>query len=361
MPRRRRGYCRSRPPTGTGSRFWPGPRPRAQFGSVREELLAFCQKYPGTPHAFSAARLLQKVPLVNSIGIKLAFIPPGEFMMGSDTTEPVPNDDEFVDKAAGRREKHRVRITRLFYLSVTEVTRGQFREFVDDAGYKTDAEKEGSEFTWRDPHFEQTDEHPVVYVSWNDAVAFCDWLSRREGKTYRLPTEAEWEYACRAGTTSRYSCGDDPEGLAAVGNVLDATASEKSSDFPDISYVPPSSPITARWLRLHSAGRPLPAERLGPLRHARQCLGMVCGLVRDGVLFAVTAGRPAWAWRGLSPGGPRRRLAMTGSAWRGRRTGAGNRRATRTGTWVFAWPSFELAADASCCRAEPGGRQSHVR
>ena len=70
----------------------------------------------------------------------------------------------------------------------------------------------------------------MVNVSWNDAVAFCKWLSRKEGKTYRLPTEAEWEYACRAGTTTRYYSGDDPETLAKVANVADATAKAK---FPD--------------------------------------------------------------------------------------------------------------------------------
>jgi formylglycine-generating enzyme required for sulfatase activity len=72
-------------------------------------------------------------------------------------------------------------------------------------------------------------------VSWNDAVAFAEWLSREEGRAYRLPTEAEWEYACRAGTTGRYSCGDDPEGLAAVGNTSDGTAREKEPDRRGIS------------------------------------------------------------------------------------------------------------------------------
>ncbi len=90
-----------------------------------------------------------------------------------------------------------------------------------------------AEYSWRNPGFEQTDEHPVVCVSWNDAVAFCEWLSRKEGKSYRLPTEAEWEYACRAGTSTRYWCGDDQEKLAEVANVADATAKAK---FPDWKF-----------------------------------------------------------------------------------------------------------------------------
>jgi sulfatase modifying factor 1 len=70
-------------------------------------------------------------------------------------------------------------------------------------------------------------------VNWYDAKAFCDWLGQKEGQTYRLPTEAEWEHSCRAGQASRYSSGDDPESLATVGNVVDATAREK---YPSWTY-----------------------------------------------------------------------------------------------------------------------------
>jgi formylglycine-generating enzyme required for sulfatase activity len=146
--------------------------------------------------------------------------------------------------------QHRVRITKPFYLGAYHVTRGQFRQFVEDTGYKTDAEKReelgaygwnlekqkfefNEKYSWRNMGFEQTDEHPVINVNWNDAAAFCKWLSRKEGKDYRLPTEAEWEYACRAGTKTRYSSGDDPETLAKAGNVPDAAYKAK---FPKEKY-----------------------------------------------------------------------------------------------------------------------------
>jgi formylglycine-generating enzyme required for sulfatase activity len=189
--------------------------------------------------------------ITNAIGMRFNLIPAGEFMMGSDGTDPDAYDHEFVDKAAGRKEKHRVRITKPFFLSIHEVTRGQFRRFVNDTGYRTEADNDGKggygwneqkgafepdpKFTWQNAGFDQTDDHPVVNVSWNDAVAFCQWLSRKEGTTYRLPTEAEWEYACRAGTTTRYFCGDDPEGLAAFGNIADGTVKEKHPNWTTIA------------------------------------------------------------------------------------------------------------------------------
>ena len=139
--------------------------------------------------------------------------------------------------------RHRVEISRDFYLAKYEVTVGQFRRFVSATGYKTDAEKDDKggrgfnqktekfendkRYSWRDAGFEQEDDHPVTNVSWNDAVAFCQWLSNKEGETYRLPSEAEWEYSCRGGTRSMYHHGDDPEGLSRVGNVADGTAKKQ--------------------------------------------------------------------------------------------------------------------------------------
>ena len=130
-------------------------------------------------------------------------------------------------------------ITRPFYLGQHEVTIEQFRRFVEATSYATDAERGNGfrgafgwdpgklefqmneEYSWRSTGFAQSDDHPVVNVSWNDAMEFCRWLSRNEGRTYHLPTEAEWEYACRAGTTTLYSHGNDSEGSARAGNVAD--------------------------------------------------------------------------------------------------------------------------------------------
>jgi sulfatase modifying factor 1 len=181
-----------------------------------------------------AKQLGMPVGIENSCGMKLALIPPGEFQMGSPQSETKREDIE---------SQHRVRITKPLYLGVHEVTVGQFRRFVEAKSYRTEAEQDGeggygfnessnswfqnAKYTWRNCGFAQGDDHPVVNVSWNDAKAFCDWLSAQEGKTYRLPTEAEWEYACRAGTNTVYSSGDDPEILARVGNVADATAKAK--------------------------------------------------------------------------------------------------------------------------------------
>jgi formylglycine-generating enzyme required for sulfatase activity len=175
--------------------------------------------------------------LGGGVKMDLVLVPSGEFKMGSG--ESAEGTAAFFNKTYGKdlvqadffkneHPQHRVRITKPFYLGTYHVTRGQFRQFVKDTGYKTDAEKaDPPGDSWRKAGFEQTDEQPVVNVTWNDAVAFCRWLGRKEGKTYRLPTEAEWEYACRAGTTTRYYSGDDPETLAKAGNVADAAFKAK--------------------------------------------------------------------------------------------------------------------------------------
>jgi formylglycine-generating enzyme required for sulfatase activity len=160
--------------------------------------------------AWAQDKRQSREPITNSLGMQLALIPAGKFMMGSPESEKGRYPDE---------KQHDVQIREPFYLGVHEVRIRDFRAFVEDAGYLTEAEKARDKDTWKDLADTQTEEHPVSKVSWSDAQAFCAWLSRKEGKKYRLPTEAEWEYACRAGTRTRYYSGDDVESLREVGNV----------------------------------------------------------------------------------------------------------------------------------------------
>lgn len=177
----------------------------------------------------------------NSIGMRFVRILPGEFTMGSPPTEKDRGDSE---------NQHPVRITRGFWLGKYEVTVGQYRRFVEESGYRTEAEKNGvggfgfqaktgqfvrsPVYSWKNAGFQQSDHHPVVNVSWNDAVAFIRWLSRQEGQTYRLPTEAEWEFACRAGTKTSFVSGDDPKEVVAYGNLADATAKRRFADWATV-------------------------------------------------------------------------------------------------------------------------------
>ncbi|HVS37472.1 MAG TPA: formylglycine-generating enzyme family protein [Gemmataceae bacterium] len=175
--------------------------------------------------ARSSALLVSQVPVssvgrpgptyVHSLGMQFVWVPPGEFIMGS-------LEDE-VKRDADERQRC-VRITRGFFIGAFPVTRGQFTAFVRAAKYVTEAERKGGarrgpsgewrldpRCSWKHPDFPQEDDHPVVCVSWNDAQAFCAWMGRVEGHRegpYRLPTEAEWEYACRAGASTAFWPGD---------------------------------------------------------------------------------------------------------------------------------------------------------
>jgi formylglycine-generating enzyme required for sulfatase activity len=187
--------------------------------------------------------------------MQFVLVPAGEFLMGSDETpESLAHAYSGYEvsrflKLADEAPVHRVRITRDFYLGRHEVTVGQFRRFLAASGYVPESIADGTggygynasydpantvrgdafegrdpKYSWRNPGFAQGDDHPVVNVTWNDAVALSRWLSQKEGVTYRLPTEAEWEYACRSGTRTRYFNGDDPAGLAQIANSFDADA-----------------------------------------------------------------------------------------------------------------------------------------
>ena len=123
------------------------------------------------------------------------------------------------------------------------MTVGQFRQFVKSTKYKTVAEKSGRggyhtpdarrgwlqrpTYVWRQSGFPQDDSHPVVQVCWHDAVAFCGWLSEKEGVTYRLPTEAEWKYAGRADSRTLFSRGRMAGHLMSASNVTDRPVRSK--------------------------------------------------------------------------------------------------------------------------------------
>jgi formylglycine-generating enzyme len=154
----------------------------------------------------------------------MVVIPAGSFNMGSPDSEDSRNDDE--------GPMHQVKLT-AFAMGKTEITRGQFSAFVKDSKYIA-GEKcvtlEGGRFSeqsgrnWRDIGYLQTKTHPASCVSWNDAKAYTAWLAHKTGKQYRLPTEAEWEYAARGNTvTSRY-WGDNPDEACGYANVADMTA-----------------------------------------------------------------------------------------------------------------------------------------
>jgi formylglycine-generating enzyme required for sulfatase activity len=128
-----------------------------------------------------AEHLQTPVKLTNSIDMVFTLVPPGEFSMGSPPAEEWHREDEVL---------HRVTLSKAFYMGTTEVTQEQWKALMDE-----------------NPSFCIGDELPVETVTWKQASEFCHKLSEKEGKVYRLPTEAEWEYACRAGTSTPFHTG----------------------------------------------------------------------------------------------------------------------------------------------------------
>ncbi|MBI2808321.1 MAG: formylglycine-generating enzyme family protein [Planctomycetes bacterium] len=132
--------------------------------------------------------------ITNSVDMVFVRIPKGKFLMGSPQSEAQRMPDEF---------QHEVAITRPFWLGAYEVTQRQYELVMGtNPSYFSATGGGKARFARKD-----TSEYPVERVSWNDALAFCKKLSTKEKKTYRLPTEAEWEYACRAGSTTPFHSG----------------------------------------------------------------------------------------------------------------------------------------------------------
>ena len=226
----------------------PEGQSEGESEAEKSPAVAASNELPAKERQESAAKTLGlPVKYTNDIGMELVLIPAGEFEMGSSWEEirtfqkrAKEREDpmDFARQISAEGPQHRVKLTRPFYMGKYEVTVAQFRQFVQETNYKTEAELRGvgqtlrpmtaewqvkPEHNWKNPSFEQDDNHPVVQVSINDANRFCQWLSAKEGEPnrYSLPTEAQWEYACRAGTTTPWYSGEDPSALQHVANLAD--------------------------------------------------------------------------------------------------------------------------------------------
>ena len=163
---------------------------------------------------------------------ELVVVPSGSYMMGSPASEAGRNDDE--------GPVHRMRIARPIAVGVTEVTRGEWRRFVEEAGHSTgdgcgtyEAGVWGwrTGRSWRTLGYSQTDAHPVVCVSWEDAKAYVRWLSRVTGEGYRLLSESEWEYVARGGTKTARYWGEREAGQCRHGNGADGALKRRYRDW----------------------------------------------------------------------------------------------------------------------------------
>lgn len=191
---------------------------RAEQERARKEQASRASSEQAPPQPQSAEAAAADAPLVNAEGLlrdafldgsgqgpELVSIPSGRFQMGAHETEHQVAIKAGSQKAWLEREtpQHWVGITQPFALARHPVSVGEWRSFVKATGWEG-----GAETDWDNPGFVQTDLHPVVGISWKDAQLYIAWLTEKTGKVYRLPSEAEWEYACRAGTRTAFNVGD---------------------------------------------------------------------------------------------------------------------------------------------------------
>ena len=228
---------------------------------LRERFLLLLQRQWKMGFTVSALGLLSLLFLTTTLTAAVSTvvpanfvkIPAGEFTMGSPASEIGRQNDE---------TQHQVRLSS-FYMSKYAVTVAEFRKFVEATGYRTDAEKDGwsiivnyytTTFGYASDKTEEKDgvnwrygvsgsvrpasedNHPVIHVSWNDAVAYGQWMSAKTGKTYRLPTEAEREYACRAGSVTAFNTGNTITLQQA--NVTNAEGQYRANTVPVDSFAP---------------------------------------------------------------------------------------------------------------------------
>jgi formylglycine-generating enzyme required for sulfatase activity len=190
---------------------------------------------PNNTQFWFSAKVFSDRLFNGGLGPKMVMMPAGSFRMGI-------KDEGWNEE----RPKHRVSMAHQFAMGQNEVTVAEFRRFVKATGYKTDAEegeKKGcwiyqdiywyklKDANWRNPYFFQNDNHPVVCVSWNDAVAYAKWLSEQTDQQYYLPSEAEWEYAARAKTSTQRYWGNNPDHACHYANVADQTSQYKKKFF----------------------------------------------------------------------------------------------------------------------------------
>jgi formylglycine-generating enzyme required for sulfatase activity len=227
------------------------PNQHPQYGKIRDPKLDQGDFVFVVPEKTAALKKPRTGPEPGQVwkepttDMEFVWVPGGCYEMGQTENErqellKAAGDEHYKKYFSDELPRHKICVDGL-WMGKHEVTRGQFRRFIDETGYQTDADKGGYSWMWTDSGtgfrwekkegynwqktgFKQDDNHPVVDVSWNDAKAFLKWLSDKKGNNVRLPTEAEWEYACRAGTQTTRFWGNNPDDACNYANVHDITS-----------------------------------------------------------------------------------------------------------------------------------------